>query len=47
MSQLVSDVTEILDYQDSKKSAKSSRQEILAQMASDDAEKKNLIKKKA
>lgn len=45
MSQLVSDVTEILDYQDSKKSAKSSRQEILAQMASDDAEKKNLIKK--
>lgn len=45
MSQLVSDVTEILDYKDAKKSAKNARQEILAQMASDDAEKQNLIKK--
>ena len=45
MGQLVSDVTEILDYKDAKKQAKSQRQEILAQMASDDAEKTNLVKK--
>lgn len=45
MGQLVSDVTEILDYKDAKKQAKSQRQEILAQMASDEKEKKNLIKK--
>lgn len=45
MGQLVSDVTDILDYKDAKKSAKTQRQEILAQMASDHAEKTNLIKK--
>lgn len=45
MGQLVSDVTEILDYKDAKKQSKSIRQEILAQMASDEAEKINLIKK--
>jgi len=45
MGQLVSDVTEILDYKDAKKAAKSERQEILAQMAADNAEKTNLIKK--
>ncbi len=45
MGQLVSDVTEILDYKDAKKQSKSLRQEILAQMASDEAEKINLIKK--
>ncbi len=45
MGQLVSDVSEILDYQDEKKQAKSTRQEILKQMASDEAEKTNLVKK--
>ncbi len=45
MGQLVSDVTEILDYKDAKKAAKNQRKEILAQMAADEAEKKNLIKK--
>lgn len=45
MGQIVSDVTEILDYKDSKKNAKSQRKEILTQMAQDDAEKNNLIKK--
>ncbi len=45
MGQLVSDVTEILNYQDDKKSAKTQRQEILAQMAADESEKTNLIKK--
>ena len=44
MGQLVSDVTEILDYKQSKNQAKSQRKEILAQMASDDTEKTNLIK---
>lgn len=45
MGQLVSDVTEILDYKDNKKQAKSERQEILKQMATDEAEKTNLVKK--
>lgn len=45
MGQLVSDVSEILDYQDAKKQAKSTRQEILKQMARDEAEKTNLVKK--
>ena len=45
MGQLVSDVTDVLDYKDTKKTAKSQRKEILAQMASDEAEKTNLIKK--
>ena len=45
MGQLVSDVNEILDYKEEKKEAKSARQEILKQMASDEAEKTNLVKK--
>lgn len=45
MGQLVSDVTEILDYKDAKKQAKSQRKEILAQMATDNTEKTNLVKK--
>ena len=45
MGQIVSDVTEILDYNKAKKEAKSTRKEILAQMAADEAEKNNLIKK--
>ena len=45
MGQLVSDVTKILDYQESKKSAENQRQKILAQMAEDEATKTNLIKK--
>lgn len=45
MGQLVSDVTEVLNYKDAKRQAKSQRQEILAQMASDNTEKTNLIKK--
>ena len=45
MGQLVSDVSEILDYQDEKKQAKNARQEILKQMAADEAEKTNLVKK--
>lgn len=45
MGQLVSDVTSLLEYRDSKKQEKSTRQEILAQMARDDAERANLVKK--
>ena len=45
MGQLVSDVTKVLDYQESKKSAENQRQKILAQIAEDEATKTNLIKK--
>ncbi|MBO5833336.1 MAG: hypothetical protein J6R22_00030 [Alphaproteobacteria bacterium] len=45
MGQLVSDVTEILDYKDTKKEAKTQRQEILKQMADDEKAKNNLVKK--
>ena len=45
MGQLVSDVTKVLDYKESKKQAKSERQKILAQMAEDENVKTNLIKK--
>lgn len=45
MGQIVSDVTDILEYKDSKEQSKKQRKEILAQMAADEAEKANLIKK--
>lgn len=45
MGQIVSDVTELLDYKDAKKTAKTKRQEILSQMARDESEKTNLVKK--
>ncbi len=45
MAQLVSDVTDILDYKDNKKQAKSERHAILQQMAADEQEKTNLVKK--
>ena len=45
MGQVVSDITEILDYKDAKKAAKNQRQEIIAQMAADETEKTNLVKK--
>lgn len=45
MGQLVSDVTEILDYQDAKKQTKTQRQEILKQMSEDEKTKNNLVKK--
>jgi hypothetical protein len=45
MGQIVSDVTEILEYQDAKKAAKSERKEILKKMAADEAEKTNLVNK--
>lgn len=45
MAQVVSDVTEVLDYKKSKKEAKSERKKILEQMASDEQAKNNLVKK--
>lgn len=45
MGQIVSDVTEVLDYKKAKKEANSKRQEILQQMAEDEATKTNLVKK--
>lgn len=45
MGQLITDVTDILNYQDSKKQAKNTRQEILAEMSRDDIQRTNLVKK--
>lgn len=45
MGQLVSDVTKVLEYKESKKSAQTERQKILSKMASDEETKTNLIKK--
>lgn len=45
MGQLVSDVTSILNYRDAKKEAENERQKILADMANDEKEKTNLVKK--
>ena len=45
MGQLVSDVTKVLDYKNAKSEAKSERQKILSNMAIDESEKINLIKK--
>lgn len=45
MGQLVSDVTEVLNYKDSKKEAETERQKILSEMAADETAKTNLVKK--
>lgn len=45
MGQLVSDVKNILDYRDEKRDAESARQKILSDMAADEQEKTNLVKK--
>ena len=45
MGQMVSDVTEVLDYKKAKQAAKTERQQILAQMAADEKSKTNLVKK--
>ena len=45
MGQLVSDVKTILDYRDSKQAAENERQKILSEMADDEREKTNLVKK--
>lgn len=45
MGQIVSDVTDILNYKDSKKDANATRKQILAEIAENEAEKQNLVKK--
>ncbi len=45
MGQIVNDVTQILDYKKEKKEAKSARKEILEQMAENEKQKINLVKK--
>lgn len=45
MGQLVSDVSEVLNYKDAKKQASTTRKQILAQMAEDEKTKTNLVKK--
>jgi len=45
MGQILSDVTDILNYQDSKREVAASKKQILDQMAKDENEKQNLVKK--
>mgnify|MGYP003531548390 CR=1 FL=1 len=45
MGQLVSDVTKVLDYNESKKTTANERQKMLAKMAEDENKKTNLIRK--
>lgn len=45
MGQLVSDVQSILDYKKDKKQAETERQKILAEMATNEKSKTNLVKK--
>ena len=45
MGQIVSDVTDILNYNENKKNANASKKEILTQIASNNSTKKNLVKK--
>ena len=45
MGQLVSDVTEVLNYNKSKKEAENQRQQILQEIANDEKAKTNLVKK--
>lgn len=45
MGQVLSDVKDVLDYKDNKETAKSQRKEILSQIANQNAEKTNLVKK--
>lgn len=45
MGQIISDVTDILNNQNAKKSEESSRKQILSEMAKDNRDKENLVKK--
>ena len=45
MGQILSDVTEVLDYSNSKKETNNKRKQILQEMAEDEATKTNLVKK--
>ncbi len=45
MGQLVSDVTDIINNKKSDRAAESTRKQILAQIARDEKDKSNLVKK--
>lgn len=45
MGQVISDVKDVLDYQDSKQKKSSTRKEILRQMVADEGAKQNLVNK--
>ena len=45
MGQIISDVTDILNNQNNKKNAHENRKQILANIAKDEQEKQNLVKK--
>lgn len=45
MGQIISDVTDILNYKENKQAAKVAKKQILANMRDLDAEKQNLVKK--
>lgn len=45
MAQIVSDVTSVLDYKNSKKTAETERQKLLSEMAEDERTKTNLVNK--
>ena len=45
MGQIISDVTDILNYKDNKNAAEKNKKKILADIASDEVEKQNIVKK--
>ena len=45
MGQIISDVTDILNYKENKNAAEKNKKKILADIASDETEKENIVKK--
>ena len=45
MGQIISDVTDILNYKENKNTADKNKKKILSDIASDEIEKKNIVKK--
>ncbi len=45
MGQIISDVTDILNYKENKNTAEKDKEKILADIASDETEKQNIVKK--
>ena len=45
MGQIISDVTDVLDYKENKKQAKETKKQILQDIIANDTEKQNLVKK--
>lgn len=45
MGQIISDVTDVLDYKENKKQAAAAKKQILQDIVANDTEKQNLVKK--